>query len=122
MASAINTKTERFNSRLYDPRAEAVNCFAQDWSGENNYVAPPFALIPAILRHVQQCKAETTTIVVPMWTSAWWWPRLLRMTTAPPLQLRTAKGVFRAGPSGRVEPFRNGNWTFAAFRISGSKA
>jgi hypothetical protein len=122
MASAINTKTERFNSRLYDPQAEAVNCFAQDWSGENNYVAPPFALIPTILRHIQQCKAETTTIVVPMWTSAWWWPRLLRMTTAPPLQLRTAKGVFRAGPSGRVEPFRNDNWTFAAFRISGSKA
>lgn len=118
MASSTNSKLRRFNSRLYDPRAEAVNCFAQDWSGESNFVVPPFGLIPAVLRHVQHCKAEAT-IIVPIWTTAWWWRLLLRLATRPPLLLGSAPGNFRAGPSGRVEPFRNPHWDFAAFRISG---
>lgn len=118
MASSLNAKTRRFNSRLFDPRAEAVNCFAQDWAGEINYVAPPFALIPTVIRQVLRCKA-LATIVVPVWPASWWWNRLLKLSVRPPLFLGSADAVFRAGPSGRVEPFRNPNWDFAAFQISG---
>lgn len=121
MASSLNTKTLRFNSRLWDPQAEAVNCFSQDWANENNFVVPPFALIPAVLRHVQHCKAEAT-LVAPIWPSAWWWALLRRLSTHAPLYLDSADAVFQPGPSGRVEPFRNHHWTFAAFRISGCKA
>lgn len=121
MASATNTKLARFNSRLFDPKAEAVNCFAQDWSPGLSYVAPPFSLIPLVLRHVIHCRAEAT-LVAPIWTGAWWWPLLQRLLVAPPLRLLGAEGVFQPGPSGRVEPFRNPRWTFAAFRISGLRA
>ena len=118
MASSLNAKTRRFNSRLFDPRAEAVNCFAQDWRGEVNYVAPPFALIPTVIRHVRRCRA-LTTIIVPIWPSAWWWNLLRRLSVRPPLFLGSADAIFQAGPSGRVEPFRNPYWDFAAFQISG---
>ena len=96
MAARINSKLARFNSRLHDPAAEAVNCFSQDWAGENNYVVPPFGLIPAVLRHVIECRAEAT-IVAPIWPSAWWWGLLSRLSTAPPLPLPRAS--FLVGPS-----------------------
>lgn len=118
MASATNSKLPRFNSRLYDPAAEAVNCFAQEWAGENNYVAPPLALIPAVLRHVISCKAEAT-IIAPIWPSAWWWGLLLRLSTSLPLPL--LPGHFRCGPSGRLGPLKNPRWRFAAFRVAGSR-
>ena len=44
-----------------------------DWSGENNWLLPPVALIPRVVRHAQQCRAEGT-LVVPQWESAPFWP------------------------------------------------
>jgi hypothetical protein len=119
MASSTNAKLARFNSRLHDPAAEATNCFSRDWAGENNYVAPPIALIPAVLQHLIKCKA-TATVIVPVWRSAWWWGLLLRMTTAPPMDLPSAFSFVR-GPSGRPGPLKNPHWQFAAYRVAGSR-
>lgn len=118
MACATNSRLPRFNSRLHDPAAEAVNCFAQDWSGENNYVAPPVALIPAVLQHIVKCRA-VATVVAPIWPSAWWWGLLSQLSISPPLPLPLAS--FRRGPSGRPGPFKNPRWRFAAFRLAGSR-
>lgn len=116
MASELNTKLPRFNSRLHDPAAEAVNCFAQDWAGETNYVAPPIALIPAVLQHVIKCHA-VATIIAPIWPSAWWWGLLSRLSISRPLPLPPAS--FLRGLSGRPGPLKNPKWRFAAFRVAG---
>ena len=107
MASCVNTKLVRFNARLHDPAAEAVNCFAQDWLGENNYV---------VLQHVIKCRA-VATLVAPVWPSAWWWGLLSQLSISRPLPLSSA--CFRQGPSGRPGPLKNPRWRFAAFRIAG---
>ncbi len=119
MASSENSKLARFNSRLHDPAAEAVNCFSVDWAGENNYVAPPIALIPAVLQHLIKCGAEAT-LVAPVWPSAWWWGLLSSLSTAPPFPL-PPRASFLVGPSGRPGPLKNPRWRFAAFRVAGSR-
>ena len=43
--------------------------------GENNWLCPPIALIPRVLRHAQACSAKGT-LVVPVWPSAAFWPLL----------------------------------------------
>lgn len=116
MASLNNAKTRRYNSRFRDPAAEAVDCFTQDWTNDNNYVCPPFALIPRILRLIEEQHA-TATIIVPVWPSAWWWGRLCSLSVAAPLPLPAS--AFLPGPSTSVEPHRNPRWRFAAFRIAG---
>ena len=74
-ANADNTQTERFNSRFWSPGSEAVDAFTVNWQNENNWLCPPIALIPRVLRHAQVCKAKGT-LIVPLWKSAAFWPLL----------------------------------------------
>ena len=39
-ACSDNAKLSLFNSRFYQPGAEAVDAFAQNWEGENKWVHP----------------------------------------------------------------------------------
>ena len=38
---SANALIPRFNALHVDPRAEALNCFSQDWSEEINWCHPP---------------------------------------------------------------------------------
>lgn len=111
-----NAKLNRFNSRFYCPGTEGVNCFTQDWSKENNYVCPPFALIHRVLQHIIETKA-IATVIVPKWVSAEWWPTLMYrqidFLLLPPAQITFVKGC-----SKDVEPWKNQNWSFMAVRIA----
>ena len=40
-ATANNTICQRYNTLFFDPGTEAVDAFAQDWTGDNNWVKPP---------------------------------------------------------------------------------
>ena len=68
-----NRKTKRFNSKFYCPETESVNCFTNDWNGENNYLCPPTNLIGSTIRHLRICNASGT-LIVPVWPSAYYWP------------------------------------------------
>ncbi|CAL5224726.1 g7458 [Coccomyxa viridis] len=71
-ASATNKQCEQFNSRFWCPGSAGVNALAYDWSGENNWVNPPFGLMGKVLLHMKACKA----IIVPRWPKREWWPLL----------------------------------------------
>lgn len=74
-ASWYNAKCVRFNSRFWNPGCEAVDAFAQDWVGENNWVVPPPSQIVRTWRHFQTCKAKGV-LIVPLWKGAAFWPGL----------------------------------------------
>ena len=74
-ASFNNCQVPRFNSRCWNPGSEAVDAFTVHWAGENNWLCPPIALIPRVIRHAQVC-AAVGTLVVPCWPSAPFWPIL----------------------------------------------
>ncbi|CAI7888398.1 unnamed protein product [Closterium sp. NIES-53] len=72
-ANARNALLPCFCSKVPNPKAEAVNAFSTDWSGEHGFAFPPPHLIPATLRHAQRTHAKIT-LVIPQWTGAAWWP------------------------------------------------
>ena len=74
-ANVKNKQIERFNSLFWNPGSEAVDCFTQDWSNENNWQSS-FLVIPTI-KHLIQCKAKGT-LVVPKWPSAALWPFIFK--------------------------------------------
>jgi len=112
-ASRANCRLPRFNSRLPEPGSEGQDAMVQDWRKENNYCCPPFAMIPRVLRLLEQQRASAT-LVAPVWTFAHWWSRLARMSTAV---MKLAPSDFKPGTSGKVEPWSNEQWRMAAFRI-----
>jgi hypothetical protein len=77
MANMSNTHVPVFNSKWSDRLTVAVNCFTQDWRGENNWVCPGFHLVEAVLEHLRECKA-TATVVVPVWRTEPWWGTVSR--------------------------------------------
>ena len=112
-ATRANRRLPRFNSRLPEPGAEAQDAMSQDWSQENNYCCPPFAMISRVLRLAETQRAEMT-LVAPRWLHATWWPRLARICRE---MLPLSRADFKAGRSGKVEPWSNGAWEMAAFKI-----
>ena len=71
-ASFSNAQLPRFNSRCWNPGSEAVDAFTVNWAGEMNWLCPPIALIPRVIRHAQACAAKGT-LIVPCWPSAAFW-------------------------------------------------
>lgn len=68
-ACCYNTKLARFNSRFYQPGAEVVDAFTQDWKHNNNWLFPSTVLIIGTIRHLRACLAEGT-LIVPLWKSS----------------------------------------------------
>ena len=68
-ACNYNTELARFNSGFYQPGAEAVDAYIQDWKYEtDNWLVPAVSLIVRVINHLKLCKAEGS-IVVPVWKS-----------------------------------------------------
>jgi len=82
-ASASNYQLPHFNLRFSEAESEAVDCLLQDWSKDNNWTAPPIALIPCILDLVKRQHA-TATIIVPKWPGCRWFNYLKWLTVDPP--------------------------------------
>ena len=74
-ACYYNAKLPKFNTRFYTPGTSVVNAFAQDWSNDNNWLCPAVCLTCKVLSHLKVCNAAST-LVVPLWRSAHFWPRL----------------------------------------------
>ena len=71
-----NKKTKRYNSRFYHSTSEAVDAFSQNWAGVVNWVVPPLYLVNRAVDYARICQAEIV-LVVPLWRSAVFWPKLL---------------------------------------------
>ena len=71
-ATDFNAQIERFNSRFWCGNTEAVDAFTVNWAGENNWWCPPVSLIGRVLQHAKVC----STLVIPFWVSAAFWPMI----------------------------------------------
>jgi hypothetical protein len=120
-ASAINVQHRlgsplRFNSRRYEPGAEAVDAFAQNWAvnphgiPEINWINPPFSLIPRVLTHMQAQQAKGI-LICPQIPTAWWWPLLLQCQKDT-RQIPHARNIFLPKASANREPL-----SFPPFRV-----
>ena len=71
-ANFKNARLPRFNSLFWNPGTEAVDCFSQDWSSDNNLLVPPVHLIMRTIKHMLYCR-ENGTLIVPRWASSAYW-------------------------------------------------
>jgi len=115
-ASSQNKLLPRYNTRFYDPQAEATDAMLQDWSQENNYLNPHIRMLPQIIRKILQVGCQAT-IIAPLWPSAPWFPLLLRL--ASDFSYINPRHVIPAAPTGSAEPLKNHRWKLLAWRISG---
>ncbi|ELR18732.1 reverse transcriptase, partial [Acanthamoeba castellanii str. Neff] len=82
-ATRENRQLPRFNSRFMEADGEATDCLLQDWRNDNNWTAPPIALIPHILNLVER-QGVTATIVAPIWPGCRWASHLQRLLINSP--------------------------------------
>ena len=116
-ATNLNSQLPRFNSRFWEPNSEGVNALAQDWSLENNYANPPWALIPRVLQKVVADQAECT-LIAPIFPAQPWFQTLQTLKVCEPIILPVHKNVQSyIGPN--PEPMKNRAWRLAAWKISG---
>ena len=110
-----------YNSRFADPYSAGVDALGQtDWGAENNWVNPPFRLIPRVLDVIEAQRADAT-LIAPMWPGQPWMARLRRLCTAPPLRLPPVmRACLPLSQHQQIEPHRNRKWKLFAWRISGA--
>ncbi|XP_043227136.1 uncharacterized protein LOC122384150 isoform X2 [Amphibalanus amphitrite] len=110
-----------YNSRFADPCSSGVDALGQtDWGAENNWVNPPFRLIPRVLDVIEAQRADAT-LIAPMWPGQPWMARLRRLCTAPPIRLPpVTRSCLPLSEQQRIEPHQNRRWTLCAWRISGA--
>jgi hypothetical protein len=85
-ASALNAKCAKFVSWAAEADAWKIDAFSLSWIDIYFYAFPPFALLHRVLKKVQEDQA-TGILVAPCWTTATWFPRLLKLLADRPLQL-----------------------------------
>lgn len=85
-ACRINHQVDRYVSWKPDPSAFAIDAFFLDWSVFKAYAFPPFSLIGAVLKKVEEDQA-TLLLVAPMWLIQPWFTKLLRLLIVDPVIL-----------------------------------
>jgi len=75
-ASPDNRLLPRYNSLFGSEKsANAVNAFAQDWRGENNFAFPPTRLLDQLAQLLRERPVEAT-VVAPYWPAQGWFQQL----------------------------------------------
>ena len=85
-ASRLNYQLKPFVSWRPDPEAMAIDAFSLDWRELYFYAFPPFSLITRVLQKVEQDQSQGI-IIVPMWNTQVWFPRLLHLLIDFPVTL-----------------------------------
>ena len=65
-----NAQLPIFYSRFWCPGSAAVDAFTVNWSGNVNWLIPPFYLISHTVKHATGIRGRWQ----PVWTSAHFWP------------------------------------------------
>jgi hypothetical protein len=71
-ATSENAKCGRFYSRSFKEGALGVDTFAQDWSGETVYAAPPVSLVMRTIRKASVVQLAGA-LIIPLWKNAKFW-------------------------------------------------
>ncbi|MEZ0208865.1 MAG: reverse transcriptase domain-containing protein [Candidatus Paceibacterota bacterium] len=100
-ASRTNTQLSKFASWNQDPTATFRDAFSLTWK-TGSYAFPPIPTIPRVLNHLINCThLSSTTLVIPNWPRAIWWPTLLEVIdhSKPILRIPADQVVIGSHPS-----------------------
>ena len=118
-ASILTRQLPRYNSLYWDPETEGVDALHQsNWFTEVNFVNPPFRMLPQVINHICQTRAEAT-IIAPHWPAQTWARQLHRISVLPPLKLPKPRQMCIPCLDSIPEPMKNNRWALYAWRVSG---
>lgn len=86
-----------------DPGACHVGAFSFSSNGKFLYIFPPCSLLSRCLQKVGNDQT-LALLVVPVWPTQVWWPRVLRLPVANPLMLPQHKDLLTLPQSGTLHP------------------
>ncbi|KAG5463041.1 MAG: hypothetical protein BJ554DRAFT_2207, partial [Olpidium bornovanus] len=89
-----------------DNEGAVVDAFSIDWSAENAWANPPF---------------ETDTLLIPAWTTAPWFPAVLRQAMDTPVALPCDFDLFLPGYTDNRIAVGSPRWPVLAVRISAAR-
>ncbi len=116
-ATCQNHKLERYVSPVPDPGAWAINAMTFSWTGLFVYAFPPWKIIGEALMKLEEDQAEMI-LVAPYWPTRAWYPLLLDLLIAPPIQLSQKEDLLSQSHSGKL--FKDLKMlNLHAFRLSG---
>lgn len=127
-ASHLNTRCGRYYSADWSPGCEGVNALEHQWGGDNNWVNPPFNLLPIVVDKITRegCQA---TLVAPRWKAQpWYWLAAEACTDRVELSKRQAQLTHGSRsspahlPEWGVDVFRFGPRRSAPPRLSAGSA
>ena len=73
--SHLPTHLPRFFYQFWCPGTAEVDSFSFSWAEENNWLFLPLYQVFRILDHMEEGR-ENGTLVVPLWPSQRWWPKV----------------------------------------------
>lgn len=86
-ASRLNKQLQRYVSWFPDPEAWATDAFSFSWHNLKPYVFPPFSQINKVLIKIEEDQVRKVLLIVPLWTTQAWFPKLLKLLIALPVKL-----------------------------------
>ena len=119
-AAVHNHQVKRYNSLYWDPNTEAIDALAQNWKQENNFVNPPFWLLPRVLNLIVEQQVEAT-VIAPVWRGQVWFKQLQELSVCQPLKLKLNQKMILQKGNAIPEPLKNPSWTVCAWRLHGNR-
>ena len=120
-ASRINTQLEKCVSWFPDPGALASDAFSISWSDFTMpYIFPPFSVIPNVLKKVEEDKVSMAIMIVPMWHTQPWFPRLLNCLIEKPVKLPFRKDLLRLVHNNELHSMNKRKLFLVAVVVSGN--
>ena len=92
-ASRINKQFPVYASYRPDPNAMAIDAFTIQWTDLKLYAFPPFSVIPLVIHKICQDQAQGI-IVIPEWTTQYWYPKVLQPLKEAPVKLKQVQIFF----------------------------
>lgn len=89
-ASRLNKQLPNYVAYRPDPDSIAIDAFTMNWAKLKFYAFPPFSVIAAVLKKIQEDKA-TGICVLPNWPTQAWFPKAMKMTVQEPVVLEASK-------------------------------
>lgn len=86
-ASRLNRQLPKYVSWYPDPEAWETDAFSFSWYEFNPYIFPPFSQISKVLMKIEEDQVRKSILIVPMWTTQTWFPKLLKLLIALPVKL-----------------------------------
>ena len=93
-ASHTNFQVKPYVAWKSDPEAMAIDAFTLNWQNYFVYCFPPFSLIAQVLRKVKE-EGVRAIMVVPVWRTQAWYPRLETMMCGDPIYLHRGRTLLQ---------------------------